>query len=153
RRCSVSSDARTLTPARRAYLPDGRVALLGDAAFCPSPVGGGGSTLALIGAYVLAEELSRTDDLHRVGQIRAVHAAAPRRRAKRPTGGAPTGKSSHPRGYPHTAHRGSRHRSPAVRAGMSMIGRRFGGVAGEDIKLPDYPRTNRSTTESAKEKI
>jgi hypothetical protein len=36
---------------------------------------------------------------------------------------------------------------------MSMIGRRFGGVAGEDIKLPDYPRTNRSTTESAKEKI
>jgi hypothetical protein len=52
-----------------------------------------------------------------------------------------------------TLHTGSRHRSPAVRAGMSMIGRRFGGVAGEDIKLPDYPRTNRSTTESAKEKI
>jgi 2-polyprenyl-6-methoxyphenol hydroxylase-like FAD-dependent oxidoreductase len=45
-------------------LPDGRVALLGDAAFCPSPVGGGGISLALIGAYVLAEELSRTDDLH-----------------------------------------------------------------------------------------
>ncbi|MGA8328275.1 MAG: FAD-dependent monooxygenase, partial [Mycobacterium sp.] len=41
----------------------GRVALLGDAAFCPSPVGGGGSSLALIGAYVLAGELSRTDDL------------------------------------------------------------------------------------------
>src|ERR1700733_7757107 len=41
----------------------GRVALLGDGAFCPSPVGGGGSSLALIGAYVLAGELSRTDDL------------------------------------------------------------------------------------------
>ncbi|MDT5273415.1 MAG: hypothetical protein QOG95_347 [Mycobacterium sp.] len=53
-----------------------------------------------------------------------------------------------------TLHTGARViASPAVRAGMSMIGRRFGGVAGEDIKLPDYPRTNRSTTESAKEKI
>ena len=40
----------------------GRVALLGDAAFCPSPVGGGGSSLALIGAYVLAGELSRAAD-------------------------------------------------------------------------------------------
>jgi hypothetical protein len=77
-------------------LPDGRVALLGDAAFCPSPVAGGGSSLALIGAYVLAEELSRPDDLHT--------AIA----------------------------------SPAVRAGMSMIGRRFGSIAAEDIKLPDY---------------
>ncbi len=41
----------------------GRVALLGDAAFCVSPVAGGGSSLALIGAYVLAAELSGTDDV------------------------------------------------------------------------------------------
>ena len=47
----------------------GRVALLGDAAFCPSPVGGGGSSLALIGAYVLAGELSRPAISHRAGQI------------------------------------------------------------------------------------
>ena len=37
----------------------GRVVLLGDAAWCVTPIGGFGSSLALIGAYVLAAELSR----------------------------------------------------------------------------------------------
>jgi 2-polyprenyl-6-methoxyphenol hydroxylase-like FAD-dependent oxidoreductase len=36
----------------------GRVALLGDAAWCASPVSGMGTTLALVGAYVLAGELA-----------------------------------------------------------------------------------------------
>jgi 2-polyprenyl-6-methoxyphenol hydroxylase-like FAD-dependent oxidoreductase len=36
----------------------GRVALLGDAAYCPSPVSGMGTSLALVGAYVLAGELA-----------------------------------------------------------------------------------------------
>ena len=36
----------------------GRVALLGDAAYCPSPMSGMGTSLALVGAYVLAGELS-----------------------------------------------------------------------------------------------
>ena len=36
----------------------GRVALAGDAAHCPSPLSGQGSTLALVGAYVLAGELA-----------------------------------------------------------------------------------------------
>jgi 2-polyprenyl-6-methoxyphenol hydroxylase-like FAD-dependent oxidoreductase len=36
----------------------GRVALVGDAAFCPSPLTGQGTSLALVGAYVLARELS-----------------------------------------------------------------------------------------------
>jgi 2-polyprenyl-6-methoxyphenol hydroxylase-like FAD-dependent oxidoreductase len=35
----------------------GRVALVGDAAFCPSPLTGHGTSLALVGAYVLAREL------------------------------------------------------------------------------------------------
>jgi len=35
----------------------GRVVLLGDAAFCPSPASGQGTTLAMVGAYVLAGEL------------------------------------------------------------------------------------------------
>ncbi|HYY30312.1 MAG TPA: FAD-binding domain [Chthoniobacterales bacterium] len=38
----------------------GRVSLVGDAAFCPSLLAGQGSALAIIGAYVLAGELSRT---------------------------------------------------------------------------------------------
>lgn len=43
------------------HLPDwssGRVALLGDAAFCPSPMSGQGTSLAVVGAYVLAGELA-----------------------------------------------------------------------------------------------
>jgi 2-polyprenyl-6-methoxyphenol hydroxylase-like FAD-dependent oxidoreductase len=36
---------------------DGRVALLGDACFCPSLLAGQGSALAMGGAYVLAAEL------------------------------------------------------------------------------------------------
>ena len=36
----------------------GRVALVGDAAFCPSPITGQGTNLALVGAYVLAGELA-----------------------------------------------------------------------------------------------
>ncbi|XXG96727.1 60S ribosomal protein L32 [Hypoxylon texense] len=38
----------------------GRVVLLGDAAYCPTPFGGGvGTTAALIGAYLLAGELAK----------------------------------------------------------------------------------------------
>src|SRR4029078_12468951 len=36
----------------------GRVGLLGDAAFCSSPMSGGGTGLALVGAYLLAGELA-----------------------------------------------------------------------------------------------
>ena len=37
----------------------GRVTLLGDAAFCPSPISGMGTTVAITGAYVLAGEIVR----------------------------------------------------------------------------------------------
>jgi 2-polyprenyl-6-methoxyphenol hydroxylase-like FAD-dependent oxidoreductase len=40
----------------------GRVVLLGDAAYCPSPLTGIGTTSAFIGAYVLAGELSQSPD-------------------------------------------------------------------------------------------
>jgi 2-polyprenyl-6-methoxyphenol hydroxylase-like FAD-dependent oxidoreductase len=39
-----------------------RVALVGDAAYCASPMSGQGSSLALIGAYVLAGELAASRD-------------------------------------------------------------------------------------------
>lgn len=42
----------------------GRVALLGDAAFCASLLAGEGSALAIIAAYVLAGELDRADGDH-----------------------------------------------------------------------------------------
>lgn len=40
----------------------GRVGLLGDAACCSSPLSGQGTSLALVGAHVLAEELAATSD-------------------------------------------------------------------------------------------
>jgi 2-polyprenyl-6-methoxyphenol hydroxylase-like FAD-dependent oxidoreductase len=40
----------------------GRTVLLGDAGYCPSPASGQGTSLAIVGAYVLAGELSRTAD-------------------------------------------------------------------------------------------
>ena len=117
----------------------GRVALLGDAAFCPSPVGGGGSSLALIGAYVLAGELCRTDDLPtalaRYEQFLRPHVTAAQN--VRPA----VLRRANPRSPAgiRALHTGARVvASPAIRAGMSMIGRRFGGSAAEDIKLPDY---------------
>jgi 2-polyprenyl-6-methoxyphenol hydroxylase-like FAD-dependent oxidoreductase len=39
----------------------GRIALLGDAGYCPSPMTGQGTSLAVVGAYVLADELARHD--------------------------------------------------------------------------------------------
>ncbi|KAK9762723.1 hypothetical protein K7432_011275 [Basidiobolus ranarum] len=39
--------------------PGGRVALIGDAAYCPTPVTGMGTTLAILGGYILAGELGK----------------------------------------------------------------------------------------------
>ncbi|WP_372664654.1 FAD-dependent monooxygenase [Amycolatopsis kentuckyensis] len=43
-------------------LSAGRVTLLGDAGYCPSPASGQGTSLALAGAYVLAGELATAAD-------------------------------------------------------------------------------------------
>ncbi|MFJ9419264.1 FAD-dependent monooxygenase [Streptomyces sp. NPDC101227] len=43
----------------------GRVTLLGDAGYCPSPLSGQGTSLALVGAYVLADRLARAHGEHR----------------------------------------------------------------------------------------
>lgn len=39
----------------------GRVALVGDAGYCPSPLSGQGNNLAFVGAYILAGELKAAD--------------------------------------------------------------------------------------------
>jgi 2-polyprenyl-6-methoxyphenol hydroxylase-like FAD-dependent oxidoreductase len=49
---------------RAPYWTRGRFALVGDAAYCPSPLTGQGTSLALVGAYVLASELARTPADH-----------------------------------------------------------------------------------------
>ncbi|MFG2191389.1 FAD-dependent monooxygenase [Streptomyces sp. NPDC048639] len=43
----------------------GRAVLIGDAGYCPSPLSGQGTSLALVGAYVLADELDRAEGDHR----------------------------------------------------------------------------------------
>jgi 2-polyprenyl-6-methoxyphenol hydroxylase-like FAD-dependent oxidoreductase len=42
----------------------GRITLAGDAAYCPSPFTGQGTSLALVGAFVLAKELTRSPEDH-----------------------------------------------------------------------------------------
>lgn len=44
-------------------ISEGRVTLAGDAGYCASPLSGMGTSLALVGAYVLARELGTADSL------------------------------------------------------------------------------------------
>lgn len=48
----------------------GRVALLGDAGYCPSPLSGQGTSLALVGAHVLADCLAGAPGDHRAAFVR-----------------------------------------------------------------------------------
>ena len=45
----------------------GRIALLGDAAYCVSLMAGQGSALAMVGAYVLAGEMAKASGRHTEG--------------------------------------------------------------------------------------
>ncbi|WP_288380542.1 FAD-dependent monooxygenase [uncultured Massilia sp.] len=50
---------------RQVHMPrwsNGRVVLTGDAAWCPTPLSGIGTTLAMVGSYVLAGEVSKGGD-------------------------------------------------------------------------------------------
>lgn len=48
----------------------GRVALVGDAGYCASPLSGQGADLSLVGAYILAAELAAASGDHRVAFAR-----------------------------------------------------------------------------------
>lgn len=50
---------QTIRQIRMARWSRNRIVLVGDAAYCPTPLTGAGATLAIEGAYVLAGELSR----------------------------------------------------------------------------------------------
>jgi 2-polyprenyl-6-methoxyphenol hydroxylase-like FAD-dependent oxidoreductase len=51
-----------MSQVKMAHWSNGRIGLLGDAAFGPSPMSGQGTSLALIGAYLLAHHLARATD-------------------------------------------------------------------------------------------
>jgi deazaflavin-dependent oxidoreductase (nitroreductase family) len=117
----------------------GRVLLLGDAAFCAATFGGTGTSLALIGAYLLAGELSRTDDLEAglagyekvmrsvVDSIPPVKMSVLRRANPRTHGGI------------RALHAGARViASPLGQKATGLLSRRF--TTGLDaLQLPDYP--------------
>lgn len=117
----------------------GRVALLGDAAFCPGTFGGGGTSLAFIGAYVLAGELAGTED-HRAALARYEQVMRPLADAS-----PPVSMSALRRMNPRTpagirAFRASSRvmTTPVGQAAMKLFGRRFTSLAVDDFRLPDY---------------
>lgn len=56
---------------------DDRVTLLGDAGYCGSPLSGQGTTVAMVGAYVLAGELAAADGDHRAAFAAYEHELRP----------------------------------------------------------------------------
>lgn len=114
---------------------DGRVALNGDAAWCATPVSGIGTTLAVVGAYVLAGELAQTDDYTQAFQNYE--------RIMRPfvEEGQSVGKLNQLWTYPHTKFGITLQHAmlnvlskPGIRDLFLKIGMRDP----EDIELPDY---------------
>ncbi|WP_410656126.1 FAD-dependent monooxygenase [Amycolatopsis sp. lyj-112] len=57
----------SMTQIRMDRFSEGRVALVGDAGYGPSPLSGQGTSLALVGAYVLAGTLAAAQGDHRAG--------------------------------------------------------------------------------------
>lgn len=119
----------------------GRVTLLGDTAFCNATFGGGGVSAALIGAYVLAGELSADDDhrtaLARYEQFMRTHivdATPPvrmsvlRRANPRTRAGIRTLQTG-----------AAVMTSRPVKALSDLVGNRMVTVAAETVRLPDYP--------------
>jgi 2-polyprenyl-6-methoxyphenol hydroxylase-like FAD-dependent oxidoreductase len=76
----AAADDFYLDSTSRVVVPEwsrGRVALVGDAGYCGSPMAGHGTALSLVGAYVLAGELAAADGDH----VRAFPAYQSRMRA------------------------------------------------------------------------
>ena len=117
----------------------GRVAVVGDAAYCPSPLSGMGTTCAIVGAYVLAGELTRHAD-HRAGFAAYESLVRPfvENAQQLPPG---TPGLAHPRSR---AGVGALRTAPRVAASAPVraIGGLFGGLGAppaDGIALPDYP--------------
>ena len=62
---------------RMEHWSQGRVVLVGDAGYCASPMSGQGTSLALIGAYVLAGELAAASGNYRTAFDRYEHEMRP----------------------------------------------------------------------------
>ena len=118
----------------------GRIALAGDAAWCATPVSGMGTTLSIVGAYVLAGELAAHVD-HR-------DAFAGYERIMRPYANQ---AQQLPPGVPRIANPRTRAGLAALRTGLRLasiplVGKLGGGLftpPADKIELPDYSHLER----------
>ena len=110
----------------------GRVALLGDAAWAPSPVSGMGTSLALVGAYVLAGELATAEPGRAFARYEEIMRPYVVRAQKLPPG---TPRIANPRSR---AGIGVFHGVLRVAARLSALGGRLPAPPADDIDLPDY---------------
>jgi 2-polyprenyl-6-methoxyphenol hydroxylase-like FAD-dependent oxidoreductase len=117
----------------------GRITLLGDAAFCNGTFGGAGTSLALIGGYILAGELASSDDIRTA-------LARYEDRMKPFVTTAPMMSASTLRRMNPGTRKGIRvlhglaglMAGPVGRAVTRLASRRTGEIAGADVSLPDY---------------
>lgn len=113
----------------------GRVALLGDAACCPTALTGLGTSLALVGAYLLAGELTRARGDHRQAFARYEELMRPyvTKSQQLPPGGV---AGFAPKSSAYIALRGLSMRMMARWPMKNVIARQF--EKADDIELPDY---------------
>ncbi len=121
----------------------GRVGLVGDAAYCAAPLSGMGTSLALVGAYVLASELATRSD-------HAAAFAAFERKMRPYVAGAQT----LPPGAPGFAYPKTRVGVTALRTAGRLLGSkpaqhlaladRLTRTSADDFELPDFFPTGRS---------
>jgi 2-polyprenyl-6-methoxyphenol hydroxylase-like FAD-dependent oxidoreductase len=114
----------------------GRIALVGDAAYCASPASGAGAELALVGAYRLAGALAAANGDHRQG-FRA-YEQSHRDLVDRKQQVGPNLRLMVPKTRPGMAIRNALTRLPVLEsmAGMERI-----MAPKTNESLPDYPRT------------
>jgi 2-polyprenyl-6-methoxyphenol hydroxylase-like FAD-dependent oxidoreductase len=120
---------------------DRRAALVGDAGYCPTPLTGLGTSLALVGAYVLAGELAAADGDHRVAFARyeQITRSYVTRGQELPPGGI---KGFAPDSAIAIGLRTASMRWMTRWPMRNLLARQFGKAA--DIELPDYtPRARR----------
>jgi 2-polyprenyl-6-methoxyphenol hydroxylase-like FAD-dependent oxidoreductase len=114
---------------------NGRVGLVGDAAWCASPISGMGTTLALLGSYVLVGELARHDD-HRVAFAAYESVMRPhvRKAQKLPPG---TPRIANPRSSTGVCLLNTAARLAAGPIGSRVAGR-LAALGARSVDVPDY---------------
>jgi len=134
-----------LGQARMPSWSSGRVALVGDAAYCSSPISGMSTSLALTGAYVLAGELAANPHRTAFARYEAVMRPYVEQAQKLPPG---TPRVANPRSRAGVAVMGAVVRLAASPAAVRLAGfaSKFSTPRAEAITLPTYP-VGRTTPE------